>query len=559
MRPSTLHARIGHTTMGLLEDLRPTFRGELQNDAVTLDAYSHDASLFEIRPQLVAFPKDVADVSALVRFAESRRGSGVSLTARSAGTDMSGGALSESILVDFTKHFNRIVSVGAGEAVTQPGVFYRDFEKATLAKDLLLPSYPASRDICTVGGMAANNSGGEKSLRYGKTANYVKRLKVVFRDGVERVVEPLTKAQLDIKMSQHDVEGEICRLTWKLVTDHADRIAKAKPHVSKNSAGYALWDVWDGTTFDLTKVLVGSQGTLGIITEVTYRLVKPQRHSKLLVIFLKDLGPLPGLVNAVLAHGPESFESYDDHTLKFAFRYFGDIAARLGTGNMFSLAWRFLPEAWMIATRGFPKLVMLAEFTGDSEEEVDAKIAAAAKDVAPFKLPMRITKTEAEAEKYWVIRRESFNLLRKHFKKMQTAPFIDDFCVLPAQLPEFLPKLYAVLDKYKLLLTVVGHVGDANFHIIPIMNLQDEKTKTVIAKLSKEVYDLVFSYGGSMTGEHNDGLIRGPFLRQMFGDDVFALFEETKRIFDPDDIFNPGKKAGANLSYAMAHLKGGAK
>lgn len=544
--------------MSTIDDLGKILRGEVLADDATLTKYSHDASLFEIRPSVVAFPKDAEDVGSLVRYVADHRGQGLSITPRSAGTDMTGGALSESVVVDFTRHFDRIIRVGNGEAVVQPGVYYRDFEKATLEQGLLLPSYPASREICTVGGMAANNSGGEKSLRFGKTVRYVKHLKAVLRDGKEYGFGPLSKPQLDAKMAQHDLEGEIYRQMYGLVNDNAALLARAKPNVSKNSAGYGLWDVWDGTTFDLTKTLVGSQGTLGVITEITYRLVHKKPHAKLLVIFLKDLAPLPGIVNAVLKHEPESFESYDDHTMKFAFRYFGDIVKSMGTGAV-SLAWRFLPEAWMVATRGFPKLVMLAEFTGDTEDEVDVAISKAAADVAPFGLPVRVTKTEAEAAKYWVMRRESFNLLRRHFKKMQTAPFIDDFCVRPEQLPEFLPKLYATLDKYKLLLTVVGHVGDANFHIIPIMDLGDPRTAEIIEKLSKEVYDLVFSYGGSMTGEHNDGLVRGPFLKQMFGDQVYALFEETKRIFDPDGIFNPGKKVGASLQYAMAHLKGRAK
>lgn len=529
-------------------------RGEVESDEATLNAYSHDASLFEIRPKAVAFPLDAADLGSLVRHAAASGGA-VSLTPRLAGTDMTGGALSESVVVDMKRHFDKIISVGGGEAVVQPGVYYRDFEKATLAQGLLLPPYPASRELCTVGGMAANNSGGEKSLRYGKTALYVRQLKAVLRDGNEYVFGPLDRAGLDAKMAQQDLEGDIYRGMFKLLGIHGDALQAARPNVSKNSAGYALWDVWDGTTFDMSKVLVGSQGTLGIITEITYKLVHKKPHSKLLVIFLRDLKPLPQVVNAVLAHGPESFESYDDHTMKFAFRYFGDIVRSMGA-NALALAFRFLPEAWMVLTRGFPKLVMLAEFTGDSESEVDAALEAAQKDVLALGLPTRRTRTEAEAAKYWVIRRESFNLLRRHFKTKQTAPFIDDFCVQPSHLPEFFPKLYALLEKENLLLTVVGHVGDGNFHIIPIMDLADPRTAEIIGRLSKEVYDLVFEYGGSMTGEHNDGLIRGPYLEQMFGSEIYALFVETKRIFDPDNIFNPGKKVGASLEYAMAHLKG---
>ncbi|MEY4723497.1 MAG: hypothetical protein RLZZ324_1010 [Candidatus Parcubacteria bacterium] len=539
--------------------LASTFRGELHDDPAALKTASQDASLFEITPALVAAPLDAADIGAVVRAANDHPELKISITPRSAGTDMSGGALTESVVLDMVPHFNRIVSVEAsadgGVAVTQPGVFYRDFEKATLAKDLLLPPYPASRELCTVGGMAANNSGGEKSLKFGKTEDFVRGLKVVLRDGEEHVLGPLDAAQLAEKMARTDLEGDLYRRTHRLLEAHYDIAHAARPDVSKNSAGYDIWNVWDRKTFDLTKLFVGSQGTLGVITEITFGLVKPARHAKLLVIFLKDLAPLPGIVNAVLAHAPESFESYDDRTLTFAARYSGDIMARLGTSNVFSLAWQFLPELGLLLRNGLPRLVLLAEFTGETAEEVDAKVNAAHADLAAFKLPMRVTRTEEEARKYWVIRRESFNLLRKHFKKVKAAPFIDDFCVRPAHLPEFFPKLYAMLEEYKLTLTVVGHVGDGNFHIIPLMDLSDPDTARVIQELSTRVYALVMSYGGSITGEHNDGLVRSPYLKEMFGAETYALFEEIKRIFDPQGIFNPGKKVGASMAYAMGHLK----
>ncbi|HSD12949.1 MAG TPA: FAD-binding oxidoreductase, partial [Patescibacteria group bacterium] len=434
-------------------------------------------------------------------------------------------------------------------------VYYRDFEKATLAKGWLLPSYPASRELCTVGGMAANNSGGEKSLRYGKTERYVERVKAVLRDGREYEFGPLSRDALDRKMAQQDLEGDVYRRVYRIVEDRYDLVKGARPDVSKNSAGYGLWDVWDRKTFDMAKLFVGSQGTLGILTEVRFRLVKPAAHSKLLVIFLRDFAKVADVANAVLAFGPESFESYDDNTLKFAMRYFGDIAKRMGGRNSLALAWQFLPEAWMSLTGGLPKLVLLAEFTGATETEVDSLLVKAKAALAPFGVSSRITRTETEARKYWVIRRESFNLLRHHLKKLHTAPFIDDFCVRPADLPKFLPELYAILDRYDFIFTVAGHVGDGNFHIIPLMNLADPKTKSVIEELSAKVYALVFKYGGSTTGEHNDGLIRGPYLRAMFGDDVFGLFEEVKAVFDPDGIFNPGKKVGASLRYALGHLK----
>ena len=183
--------------MPLTDDLKKVINGDVLIDGPALERYSHDASLFEILPKAAVCPKDTEDVKNLVRFASQSDGA-FSLTARSGGTDMSGGALTESVVVDFSKYFNQIKSIGDGSAVVEPGVFYRDFEKATLEKNLLLPTFPASRDICTVGGMVANNAGGEKTLAYGKTEDYILQLKAVLADGNEYSFRPISKAELDL-------------------------------------------------------------------------------------------------------------------------------------------------------------------------------------------------------------------------------------------------------------------------------------------------------------------------------------------------------------------------
>ena len=188
--------------MKLETQIKSFFKGDVLKNEETLKKYSRDASFFEVKPQLVVFPKDIDDLKNLVLFATENKSSNISLTARSGGTDMTGGPLNNSIIIDFTKYFNHIKEVKNGYATVEPGVFYRDFEKETLKQDLLLPSYPASRGICAIGGMVANNSGGEKTLSYGKTEKYVKELKVILRDGNEYILKPLTKEELDQKIQQ---------------------------------------------------------------------------------------------------------------------------------------------------------------------------------------------------------------------------------------------------------------------------------------------------------------------------------------------------------------------
>ena len=540
-----------------IEKLKKIIRGKVDISRKTRSHYSRDASLFEITPQVVVFPRDVSDIKKLVAFAASETvaGNPVSLTARAAGTDMTGGPLGDSIVVDFTRHFTHLKSIEGDRAIAEPGMMYRDFDRATRAKGLIMPSYPASREICTIGGMVANNSGGEKTLVYGKTEKYVKRLKVVLADGNEYEMKPLSFSELAAKKMEQTLEGDIYRRMHALVEEHYDRIMAAKPDVSKNSSGYYLWNILDAKrqVFDLTKLFVGSQGTLGLITEIEFALVRPKPFSRLLIIFLPDMQLLADVVNRLLRFSPESIETYDDHTFRIAVRFFPQLVKQL-KGNIVSLFFRFIPDIIAVLRGGIPKLVLLAEFTGKSAEEAEGEANHAMKDLDAFHIKMRVTRSAADAEKYWTIRRESFNLLRKNVKNLHTAPCIDDLVVRPEKLPEFLPKLYAILDQYDLMYTIAGHAGDGNFHIIPLMNLSDPKVKSVIRELMNRVYPLVAEFGGSPSGEHNDGLIRAPFLELFFGKEVEHLFEETKRIFDSHGIFNPHKKIGVSLAYALERM-----
>ena len=198
---------------------------------------------------------------------------------------------------------------------------------------------------------------------------------------------------------------------------------------------------------------------------------------------------------------------------------------------------------------------MLAEFRETDETTLREKISGAGEKVSSLGFGWRIAKSKRDEKKYWTIRRESFNLLRHKVIGRQTVPYIDDLIVKPEYLPEFLPKLYKILDRYGLLYTIAGHVGDGNFHIIPLMDLHDPKELAKIRPSMDEVYDLVFDYHGSISAEHNDGLLRGPYIGKMFNEEIFRIFKDIKKIFDPDNIFNPKKKTDASLEYTFKHIK----
>ena len=534
------------------------FKGDTTDDADSLEAFSHDASMFEIKPQLIVAPKDGDDVATLVKTVADAKAEHVdlSLTARSAGTDMSGGAINDSIIVDFNKYFKTIEEVTETSAHAQPGVFYRDFEKETVKVNRLMPTYPASRDLCTIGGMVNNNSGGEKSLEYGKTEDFVTELKVVFADGVERTVKPLNKQELTAKMMQQDFEGHVYKAIFDLVEKNYDQIKAAKPQVSKNSTGYNLWDVWDRDTgiFDLTKLIVGAQGTLGFVTDIHFRLVPTKPYTGLLVCFMKDIAPLGEIINKVVEQKPATFESFDDATLWLSIRFMPSFMKMLGVVGFIKLLISLIPDGFMLL-RGIPKLILMIEFNGETQEEVDQKINTMRDILKPYGMAMERTDTAQKSEKFWLMRRYSFQLLRSKVKDKHTAPFIDDFVVNPPHLVEFWPQIRAIIRKYKLGATIAGHMGDGNFHIIPLMKLEDKNDRDKILPAMKEVNELVLKYKGSLSGEHNDGLVRGPWLEQMYGPEMLKIFREAKLIMDPQNIFNPHKKAMADWDYSFSHIR----
>ena len=528
-------------------------KGEVVADKETLEAHSRDASIFEVVPQMVVYPNGVDDLKNLVKEISARKkaGENVSIAARAAGTCMSGGSLTDSISVDFTKYFTDIGDINDDQTIeVEPGVYFRDLEKKLDTDGLMFPPFPASKNLCTIGGMVANNAAGEKTLSYGQTERYVKELDVVLADGESYVLKSLNKSELENKINQNNFEGECYKKTFELIDKNYDLIQRARPTVSKNSSGYYLWDVYNKATgiFDLTKLFVGSQGTLGLISSIKLDVVPKKPFSRFAVMFLPDLEQLVPIVETVLAYEPEAFECYDDHTF--------ELAVQSLTYEMKILYDAWKPLLQMIETK-MPKLILLIELADTDERVLEEKFSHLVGEITKFNVPLRVTGSSLEGEKYWRIRHESFNLLRHHGVGRQSAPFIDDIIVRPQVLKEFMPKLEEVLAKYKdkMMYTIAGHIGDGNFHIIPLIDFADPSTREALPKIMDDVFGLVLSYGGSTAAEHNDGLVRSQYLEKQFGVEMVKLFEQVKNIFDPLNIFNPRKKVNVDMKFVRDHIK----
>lgn len=554
---------------------------EMLSDKKNIEKFSTDASIFKIKPKGIFVPKNKQEIIDIVKEviatkhksknkvvlqSENINSENISITSRGAGTCMSAGSLTDQYIISFTEHIDKIIGIDVNNKTieVEPGVFYRDMERETLKYNLIYPSYPASRELCSVGGIVSNNSGGEKTLKYGKTEDYVEEIEMICSDGKLYNFKENKGGELDKILKQDKtLYGDLHRNILKLITENEKEIDNNRPKVSKNSSGYYLWNVYDKKihSMNLSKLICGSQGTLGVMTKFKLRLVDHEKKSKMAVVFLKDTKYMPQVVNDMLALNPESCEIYDDHTFKIAMKFLPDIFKRLG-GSLFSLGLLFWPEIKMLLSGNIPKIIMLVEFTEKDNLILYEKIHHLRElfknirnDESLHKnIKTHIVETQKEARKYWVFRRESFNLLRSKLKAERTVPFIEDIVIRSSELHNFLPKFEKILDTGKFTYTIAGHVGDGNIHVIPLMKLSDEKNIDLIEKVSNEVYELVKDYGGSLSGEHNDGLIRAPFLHYMFTDKMLNLFTEVKKIFDPENIFNPNKKININWEYAKERI-----
>ncbi len=537
-----------------------------------LEAYSRDASIFVMKPAGIITPHNTLEIEEIVKYVNKNNtdpmNTRLTLTARAAGTCMSGGPLTENLVISFTEHMNSYsplpLGKGLGDGIeamagiknyieVEPGLYHRDLEKYINKHGLMFPSYPASKDLCAIGGIINNNSGGEKTLKYGKTEKYIREIDMVCADGNNYKFYKHQGDDLDhlLNINNEDYYAKLHRDVYNLLKSNWHIIERNKPKVSKNSAGYYLWNVYNPKErwLDLSALFCGAQGTLGLMTKAKIELLPMAKASRMITFYLEDIKGIADIVNELRKYNPESLELYDDHTFKIAMKYLPNMISKM-SGNIFKLAFSFWPEIKMILTGTIPKVIIIAEFTDAENETLENNIEKYHKNLQNFikennlKIKMTLAKSQKEADKYWLFRRESFNLLRSKLKDVRTAPFIEDVVVPTESFPSFMPRFEHILDKHKLLYTIAGHAGDGNLHVIPLMKLKEIHSIEKLKIISDEVYKLVGEYGGSVTGEHNDGMIHAPFLHYMYDDEMLELFQKVKNIFDPNNIFNPGKKVG---------------
>ena len=521
--------------------------GEVTTSEDALKYFSTDGSIFQVMPKVVVYPRNTSDVRKVARFAWqlAERGRVVPITARGKGTDQGGAAIGSGIMMVFPAHMNKILELDRESVTIQPGIIYSKLEQTLHTHGRFMPPYPSSLEFSSVGGAIANNAAGEKSIKYGTTKDYVKNLNVVLANGELINTKRLTKRELSKKKGLTNFEGEIYRSLDGLITDNWDLIQGFKLNTKKNATGYALAEVKkkDGT-FDLTPLMVGSQGTLGIVTQAVMKTEAFNPKTTLMAAYFDDVNKASAAVAKVLPLKPSACEFIDEHLLNF-----------LEKNNPHQLAG--------LITKPHPKVIVLFEFDDLAERTQKKNVKRCKKILTDLAFEYSMTTDEHEKENLWKIRHSAAAVMWHSQGRAKALPMIEDATVPQDKFVEFMERSRELFAKYNLDFAMWGHGGDANIHMQPFLDLSSPTDRQKVFALANEYYDLAISLGGSTSGEHNDGRMRGPYLPKLYGPELYGVFAKVKQIFDPHNMLNPDVKIGVDQKslpgimrkeYSMEHL-----
>lgn len=518
--------------------------GEVMTSPDARRYFSTDTSVLTLTPAMVVYPRNEADVRKTARFAWqlAERGRVIPITARGAGTDQGGGALGAGIIMAFPAHMNRVLEFDdkSGVLTVEPGANYAKVQQALMTHGRFLPPFPASYEYSTLGGAVANNASGEKTFKYGSTRDYVRGLRVVLANGEVIETGRLSKKELAKKLGLTSFEGEIYRAVDALLEENSELIAKMEPDVTKNSAGYCLVDIKqrDGS-FDLTPLFVGSQGTLGIVTEVMF---DTEFHNPRPALFVAQFDTIEQVQAAVLElralpDMPSAIEMVDD--------------------NLLNLVNKINPNQLSeVIEKPFPRVMLFVEF--DNPERAQKKVLKKAQKVLEkYAKSVDLEMDIHEQDRLWAIRHSSAVVVAHTEGRVKALPIIEDGIVPPERFGEYLEGVYNMFARNHLQAAVWGHAGDANLHMQPFLDLSQVGDRQTAFRVIEDYYNLVMELGGSTSGEHGDGRLRGPYLQKLYGPEVYEIFQKIKQIFDPYSILNPGVKVNVDIDSVKRMLRPG--
>ena len=515
----------------LARELRKHVSGEVRFDPYSRVLYSTDASIYQMEPVGVVIPRSVEDVLAVMDIASKNR---VPVLPRCGGTSLAGQAVNHAIVMDFSKYMDRVLEVNQEEhwARVEPGIVLDSFNQRLASYGLQYAPDPTTSNRACVGGGVGNNTCGSHSVIYGKTIDHVLELRVVLSDSSEAHFRPLDGSELEARLAGSGLESEIYRETRRIAQENRDEILTRYPNIMRRVSGYNLDDfihggASDGATsapFNMARMVVGSEGTLCVVTEAKVNLVPVPAKKALAVLHFSEIAQACEATWEILQHSPAAIELIGRMILDRC-------RASLGFARL------------MEFVEGEPDALLVVEFSGDSEAELVGKLDALKADMQRRGLGYAcVTLLEpARQASVWALRSAGLGLLMSTRGDSKPMPYVEDTAVDPQKLGEYVRRFDEIVKAHDTTAGYYGHASVGCLHIRPLVNLKHSEGISKMVSLASEISDLVLEYGGSLSGEHGDGIVRGVWTEKMFGSQIYQAFREVKRAFDPDGIMNPGK------------------
>ncbi len=525
----------------LRRELEEQIAGEVRFDAVSRALYSTDASVYQIHPLGVVLAKSRDDI---VRTVNIARAHGVSITARGGGTSQAGQAIGEGLQLDTSKYYNRILELNVPErwAIVEPGIVLDELNAQLKQHGLRFAPDISTASRATIGGMVSNNSCGARSVLYGKTIDHVLELDMVLSDGSQVHLRPLSRSELEAACQGDTLEARCYRTVRQVARECAPEIEKRYPKVLRRVSGYNLDEFVDGTKpFNLAKIIVGSEGTLGMIASAKVNLVPLPKEKAVLAIEFDELLDALAATPVILRHKPSAIEVMDAFILNHARENPSMDRMRraiLQTDN--------------------PGALLCVELYADRADDLPPRLEAIERDLAQFRCIYRRAVNVPDQARIWGFREASLGLSMAMKGDDKSLSFVEDTAVRPEVLRDYINDFLEMIHRNGSSSGVYAHASVGCLHVRPVVNMKTADGVARFEAIATQSADLVLKYGGALAGEHGDGLVRGPFMEKMFGSALYQAFRTVKHTFDPNGVFNPGKIVDtppltANLRYGTSY------
>ena len=528
---------------GLRRALATEFTGEIRLDKVSRALYSTDASVYQIEPIGVVIPRSRNDLIRLVAICAEFR---CPITMRGGGTSQAGQAIGPGLIVDTSKHLTTILDLNVAErwARVEPGLVLDELNAQLRPHGLRFAPDVSTASRATIGGMMANNSSGARSVLYGKTIDHVLEQEVVLSDGSVVQFGPIDQVELARKRSESSLEGACYRVVSDLAARHRDEIERRFPRVLRRVAGYNLDEfVKPDRPFNLAKLMVGSEGTLAVMLSAKVNLVPLPKAKAVMAIQFASLLESLAATPLILRHGPSAVEVMDKSILDYTRQ---------------SAVLEALRRSFI---EGDPASLLCVEFYADRAEDLPPRLAALERDLREhqFGYAYHHALDLAAQARIWSLREAGLGLSMAMKEDAKSLSFVEDTAVAPERLRDYIERFLAIVRRHETTAGVYAHASVGCLHVRPVINMKTEAGVRRFEAIANDVSDLVLEFGGALSGEHGDGLVRSPFMEKMFGSELYESFRTIKRTFDPHGIFNPGKIVDAppltaNLRFGPSYV-----